>query len=435
MTGQGSVGLSWLAPAQDELVVAQLGEAAQTLFGHAPDGVWMAPGRVNLIGEHTDYNSGLSLPFALPHRTYAAVRRRRDGVLRIASVQKGGIGWAGRVEQVRTVAEAGKLGAGEAGRPAGAEEQAGVTDSRSGSPVGWPAYVAGVFAALTEQVGADELGADVLIDGRVPLGAGLSSSAALSCSVAVALRDLVPGLRNLEDADLVAACIRAENDYAGAATGGMDQTISVRAREEHLLLIDSGDGSLTPVPWTLPDHRVLVVDTRAHHSLGDGQYAARRHTCEAAAAALGVGSLSELEAARLDEAEVIAVLGAVPDGLPRVRHVVSENQRVIDLLAALDARDTAQVGALMTASHVSLREDYEVSCRELDVAVGAALAAGAAGARMTGGGFGGSAIALVRGTELNRVAGAVHAAFVAAGLEEPRFLVAEPSRPAGRVSG
>ncbi|WP_131104734.1 galactokinase [Ornithinimicrobium sufpigmenti] len=425
MTRQAAPDLAWLPPADDGTVAAQLEEAARALFGHAPDGVWMAPGRVNLIGEHTDYNAGLSLPFALPHRTYAAVRRRTDGMLRIASVQKGGVGWEGRVDEVRP-----------------------------GSPAGWPAYVAGVFAALAEGLevtgdrpsgagggeldadvlGAVEWGADVLIDGRVPLGAGLSSSAALSCSVAVALRDLVPALGDLDDADLVAACIRAENDFAGAATGGMDQTVSVRARDEHLLLIDSADGSLTPVPWTLPDHRVLVIDTRAHHSLADGQYAARRHTCEAAAAALGLGSLRELQAARLDEPQVLAALEAVPDGLSRVRHVVSENQRVVDLLAALDARDVERVGAVMTASHVSLREDYEVTCRELDVAVEAALAAGAAGARMTGGGFGGSAIALVRRTELDQVAEAVHSAFVEARLKPPRFLVADPSRPAGRVT-
>lgn len=243
----------------------------------------------------------------------------------------------------------------------------------------------------------------------------------------------MPALGDVSDADLVAACVRAENDFAGAATGGMDQTVSVQARDGHLLLIDSRDGSLTPVPWTLPDHRVLVIDTRAHHSLADGQYAARRHTCEAAATALGLGSLRELEPRQLGESAVGAALQGIPDGLSRVRHVVSENGRVVDLVAALGERDLEAVGTFMTASHVSLRDDYEVSCPELDVAVEAALAAGALGARMTGGGFGGSAIALVQERELQTVAASVAAQFAASGLQEPRFIVAGPSRPAGRV--
>lgn len=414
MTRSAPHDLTWLPPADDAEVAAGLVAAAREAFGRPPDGVWAAPGRVNLIGEHTDYNAGLSLPFALPHRTYAAVARRPDGVLRIASRQKDGTGWEGRVAEVY---------------PA--------SPGRGAHPAGWTAYVAGVFATLADHLGADQLGADVLVDGRVPLGAGLSSSAALSCSVAVAVRDLVPELRDLDDADLVAACVRAENDFAGAATGGMDQTVSVRAREGHLLLIDSRDGAPAPapVPWSLPDHRVLVIDTRVHHSLADGQYAARRQTCEAAAAALGLGALRELDPARLDDPEVIRALMTVPDGLARVRHVVTENARVEDVVRALAEPAIHEVGVSMTASHVSLRDDYEVSCRELDVAVDAALAAGAVGARMTGGGFGGSAVALVPADQVEQVATAVTWAFTDEGWRTPRFAVAEPSRPAGRVNG
>ena len=397
--------LTWLEPPDDAVIAAELRQQAQELFGREPDGVWMAPGRVNLIGEHTDYNGGFCLPLALPHRTYAAVSRRRDGILRIVSRQKQGTGWRGRVDQVR-----------------------------AGAPEGWPAYLAGVAAALAEHVAPGELGMDVLVDGHVPLGAGLSSSAALSCSFAVALRDLVPALRGVTDEQLVAACVRAENVFAGAATGGMDQTVSVRAQDEHLLLIDAAEFSLTPVPWTLPEHEVLVIDTRAQHSLADGQYAARRHTCERAAAALGLDSLRELDAERLGDADVLAALERVPDGLPRVRHVITENTRVLELVKALDAQDPARVGTLMSASHTSLRDDYEVSCRELDLAVDAALAAGADGARMTGGGFGGSAIALVRRDDIERVARAVATAFADGGLRSPHLLVAAPSRPAGRVS-
>ncbi|WP_228255200.1 galactokinase [Ornithinimicrobium avium] len=393
----------WSAPADDAATAAALQDRFAALLGQEPDGVWAAPGRVNVIGEHTDYNGGFALPMALPHRTYAAVRRREDGVLRLASAQRRGL-WEGRVEDVR----------------------------RDGV-CGWPAYVAGVAAVLAERVGAEAVGVDVLVDGHVPVGAGLSSSAALSCSLAVALRDLVPGLSQMSVEDLVTACVRAENEVAGAATGGMDQTVSLRAVDGHLLLLDARDFTVVPVAWTLPQHEVLVVDTRAHHSLADGQYERRRRTCEAAAAALRLTSLRELSADRLDDADVRSVLAGIPDAPARVRHVVTENDRVLDLVAGLREQDASRVGALMTASHVSLRDDYEVSAVELDVAVEAALGAGAEGARMTGGGFGGSAIALVRREEVDVVAAAVLAAFVTAGLTPPVFLEAAPSRPAGRV--
>ncbi|WP_122260800.1 galactokinase [Ornithinimicrobium cerasi] len=394
--------LTWLEPADDDTVAETLDQSFRRRFGVAPDGVWAAPGRVNLIGEHTDYNGGFALPLALPHRTYAAVRVRGDGVLRIASAQQPS-SWQGRVEEVGP-----------------------------GRPEGWPAYVAGVVWALGDRL-PDGLGLDVLVDGHVPLGAGLSSSAALSCSVGVAVRDLVRGLAGLSDADLAAACVRAENEVAGAATGGMDQTVSLRAVDEHLLLIDAREHSVLPVAWTLPGHEVLVVDTRAHHSLADGQYAARRHACESAATALGVGSLRELDPGRLEDADVRRALADVPDGMARVRHVVTENGRVLDLVGALQEQDAVLVGSLMTGSHESLRDDYEVSCRELDVAVTAALGAGALGARMTGGGFGGSAIALVDREDVELVAGAVAEAFADEGLTEPHFLEAAPSRPAGRL--
>ena len=395
--------LTWLPPADTGAVVEDLTRGFFVDFGHIPDGVWAAPGRVNLIGEHTDYNQGYCLPFALPHRTYAAAATRDDGILRIASVQKSS-GWEGKV-----------------------------TDVRPGRPVGWTAYVAGVVGVLAEHAGAGAMGVDLLVDGHVPLGAGLSSSAALSCSVAVALRDLVPALADLTDEELASACIRAENEFAGAATGGMDQTVSLRAVDEHLTLLDCHDFSVTPVAWTLPEHEVLVIDTRVHHSLADGQYAARRQTCELASSALRLASLRELDPARLDDEDVRTALAGITDGLPRVRHVVSENQRVLDLVAALSEQDARRVGSLMTASHRSLRDDYEVSCHELDVAVEAALEAGAPGARMTGGGFGGSAVALVRRDAVERVAAEIARAFDQERLQAPAFLAAVPSGPAGRL--
>lgn len=393
----------WLPPAADAPTAAALRRRFEELFGGGPDGVWAAPGRVNLIGEHTDYNAGFALPLALPHRTYAAVRRRGDGLLRLASAQRADR-WQGRVEDVLA---------------------RGVH--------GWPGYVAGVAAVLAERVDAAALGLDVLLDGHVPPGAGLSSSAALSGSVASALRDLVPDLADLPVQELVAACVRAENEVVGAATGGMDQTVSLRAVEGHLLLLDARDFTVEPVAWSLPRHELLVVDTRAHHVLADGQYERRRRTCEAAAAALGLGSLRELDADRLGQAQVRSALSTVPDAPARVRHVVTENRRVLDLVGALREQDASRVGALMSASHASLRDDYEVSCTELDVAVEAASAAGAEGARMTGGGFGGSAVALVRRERVSSVAGAVLDAFAARGLTAPAFLEAVPAGPAARV--
>ena len=394
--------VTWSTAATDEDVEPGLRTAFAAELGGAPDGVWAAPGRINLIGEHTDYNGGWCLPFALAHRTYCAVRTRADGRLRVASRQAPGQAWEGEVTQIRP-----------------------------GSPEGWVAYVAGVVASLAGRAGGP-VGADILVDGRVPLGAGLSSSAALSCSGALALADLVPGLATLDRAELAQACVRAENDYAGAATGGMDQTVSLRAVDGHALLIDCSDFSLTPVAWTLPDHEVLVIDTRAHHSLADGQYAARRDTCDRACRTLGVESLRELHGADVDG--VLDRLQGDAEAQRRVRHVLTENTRVHDLVAALAAEDADEVGRLMVASHVSLRDDYEVSCRELDLAVDAAQRAGATGARMTGGGFGGSALALVPRDGGEDVALAVHAAFLAEGLEAPHLLRATPSAPAHRVS-
>ncbi|WP_299520771.1 galactokinase [uncultured Serinicoccus sp.] len=392
----------WSPAAADEDVEPGLRAAFAAEIGGAPDGVWAAPGRINLIGEHTDYNGGWCLPLALAHRTYCAVRTRPDGRLRVVSRQAPGQAWEGEVAQIR-----------------------------AGSPGGWVAYVAGVVAILAEQAGGP-VGADILVDGRVPLGAGLSSSAALSCSGALALAELVPGLAAVDRAELAQVCVRAENDYAGAATGGMDQTVSLRAVDGHALLIDCDDFSLTPVPWTLPDHEVLVIDTRAHHSLADGQYAARREACERACRNLGIASLRELHGADVDG--VLGRLEGDEEAQRRVRHVLTENARVLDLVAALGSEDAEEVGRLMVASHVSLRDDYEVSCRELDLAVDAALQAGAAGARMTGGGFGGSALALVRRGDVEDVAAAVHEAFLAEGLQAPHLLRATPGAPAHRVS-
>jgi galactokinase len=399
VTGEAA---AWLPAPSDEEVAGALAQAFSEAYGAAPSGVWAAPGRVNLIGEHTDYNDGLCLPMALPHATYAAVRLRADGTVRVRSRQAPER-WEGPLAEVGP-----------------------------GSPPGWAAYPLGVLWALAER-GVEVPGLDVMVDGRVPVGSGLSSSAALECAVAVAVAELVPAAAQLSREELARACVRAENVVAGASTGGMDQAVSLRARAGHAMLLDCSDFEVTHVPWRLASAGwgVLVMDTRAPHALVDGQYAARRRACEQAAAALGVPSLRELSPPTLDRA--VERLGDPVLGR-RTRHVVTETERVRQAAAALDAADADALGTAMVASHRSLRDDYEVSCPELDLAVETALGRGAVGARMTGGGFGGSAIALVRQDEATEVAQAVAEAFARRGFADPQFLMATPSGPAGRVA-
>nr|WP_246044948.1 galactokinase [Rhodococcus oryzae] len=354
-------------------------------FGTDPEGVWAAPGRVNLIGEHVDYAQGLSLPIALPHSTVVAVGRRRDGMLRCGS----GLGaWTGRVDEIAP-----------------------------GNPPDWAAYLAGVVWAMRRDglLDSDFGGADVAVESSVPIGAGLSSSAALECALALALADLSGApTDDAGRAALAACCVRAENDIALAPTGGMDQAVSLRAKDGHALLVDSRDGGVTPVPFELAGEglALLVIDTRAPHRLVDGQYAQRRASVEEAAATLGA-SLREV-------ADVSALSDPVLRG--RARHVVSEIGRVREVLSLMGSGRYRELGPLLTASHVSLRDDYEVSCPELDCAVDSSLAAGAFGSRMTGGGFGGSAIALIDAGAAERVAAEVMAAARSRGLTEPRFL-------------
>jgi galactokinase len=373
---------------------AQVVESVRTHFaeryGREPEGVWSAPGRVNLIGEHTDYNGGLCLPIALPHRTYAAVARRDDGRLRVCSLQS---------DDVAEVA---------------------LDDVSPESPGGWASYVAGVLWALRE-AGHDVPGLDVVIDSVVPVGAGLSSSAALECSVGAAVSDLA-GLGLLDGADararLAQACIRAENEIAGAPTGGLDQSAALLCDDATALLLDCRSWQTEPVPFDLASagYALLVTDTRAHHELVDGQYAARRDACEEAARILGVDTLREVPASGLD-----AALDRLPtdEMRRRVRHVVTEIDRVEQAVAALRAGDLDEVGRLFDASHASMRDDYEISCDELDVATETARRHGALGARMTGGGFGGSCIAIVRADAVDDVAQAIDAAFEKHGFTAP----------------
>ena len=356
--------------------------------GVQPTAVGSAPGRVNLIGEHLDYNGGLSLPIALPCRTTVAVAPRDDGRLMVDTLQDGD-----RVDLA-------------------------VVDLAPGEG-GWAGYVLGVVWAM--EAAGD--GLTLVVDGRVPLGAGLSSSAALECATAVAL-DAVSGRRRSRD-ELVRLCVRAENDYVGAPTGSMDQTVSMLAEEGHALLLDFADGGRRQVPWQ-PPGELVVIDTRASHALVGGEYGDRRRACEQAAEELGVDHLA---LATPDQ------VGTLTDPVlrRRARHVVTETSRVRELVTAVEHGDWPRAGRLMTRSHESLRDDYEVSVSELDVAVAAALGAGAHGARMTGGGFGGSAIALVPPGGADGVRSAVTEAFAAEGFDPPAFVDGTASGPAGLV--
>ena len=385
-------------------------QAAQDVFtaafgGVGPQVLASAPGRVNLIGEHTDYNGGLCLPIALPHRTFVAARARADGQVRLVSGNEAA-SWTADLDEVAP-----------------------------GAVSGWGAYVAGVAWALRSE-GVPVPGFDAAVASCVPYGAGLSSSAALECATLMALRQVVgegwngPDLRTDEGRAWGAqVCVRAENEVAGAPTGGMDQAAALRCSAGHALLLDARSGQTEQVSFDLAEAglELLVIDTRAEHALVDGQYGDRRRSCERAAKVLGVQSLREVAGADLDE-----VLGQLPDETlrARVRHVVTEIRRVERFVTLLRAGAWEQVGAVMDASHASLARDYEVSAPELDTAVQAARAAGALGARMTGGGFGGSAIALIPRGHAAPVASAVADAFERAGHDRPAFLVAEASAPA-----
>lgn len=336
----------------------------------------VSPGRVNLLGEHTDYNGGLCLPFNVPLRTRARLVPRPDRWLRLRSTQLEQT-WEGALD-----------------------------DLAPGSVPGWAGYAAGVLWALREEPW--ELpGLDVAVDGGVPVGAGLSSSAALTASVAVAAATLTghgsaPAVRDV----LVRACRRAETEMVGAPTGGMDQHSVLHCPAGHALLLDFADATRRPVPLPLAEDGllVLVVDTRVEHSNAAGGYAERRAECER--------------------------------GVPRrLRHVRSENERVRRAVAAVGERDWAALGRLLTESHESLRDDFEVSTPELDAAVTAALRAGALGARMTGGGFGGSAIALVERDAADAVGAGVVDAFADVGFTEPALHPVVPVGPAAAARG
>ncbi|MGH3433045.1 MAG: galactokinase [Thermocrispum sp.] len=366
-----------------------------------PDGVWSAPGRVNLIGEHTDYNDGLVLPFALPLRIAAAASARTDGTLTIGTLGSDG--------EVRST------------------EPRRIADLKPGTITDWSAYVAGV-AWVLHGLDIGGKGADVVLAADLPTGAGLSSSAAVECATALALLDLAGATRS--HAEIAAIAQRAENDFVGMPCGILDQTASLRCTAGNALFLDVRAGTATQVPFdsAAAGLEVVVIDTRVSHSLAGSEYADRRAGCEQAARALGVAALRDITTAEMD----VASRQLPPDLVPLMRHIVTENERVQQTVDLLAAGRHGATGPLLSESHESLRDDFRVSCPELDLAVAAAQDAGAWGARMTGGGFGGCAIALVETTARDRIAQTVRSAFERQGLREPRIFDAIPSAGAGR---
>ena len=372
-------------------------EAFRAQTGRQPAGVWAAPGRVNVIGEHTDYNDGYVMPFALAQRVLIAAAPRNDhGTWTVTSLNN-------RSTKIFRDADL----------------QPGMT--------GWQAYVAGVVWALKE-AGHRIDGADLVLTSDVPKGAGLSSSAALECAVLIALADLneleIPGLGRAKLAR------RAENAFVGAPTGLMDQAASTLCTAGHALFFDCRTDAAEQV---LLDTRsfgleILVLDTKTPHALVDSEYAARRTSCEEAARLLGVAALR-------DATDLDAALAQLSDPVMRrrVRHVVTENARVLEAVAILRAGRIADLAPLLDASHESMRDDFEITVPQVDLAVDVARASGALGARMTGGGFGGCIIALVEVGDSNRIGDEITVKFGAAGYGPPTHFTAVPSAGAERL--
>jgi len=378
-------------------------------FGGSPDGVWRAPGRANLMGEHTDYNQGFVLPFALGQGIAAAVAQLPG--------PPGRPGWSGR-----------RLVLCSAQEP-GAVVEVELDGLAPGQVTGWAAYPAGVAWAL-EAAGYRLPGACLAIDSDLPAGAGLSSSAALECAAALALTELA-GL-DIGRPELAALAQRAENEFAGVPSGIMDQSASLLGQRGHALLLDCRSLETSQVPFdpAAAASRLLLINTRAEHDLTSGEYGRRRAECERAARELGVPALRYLT----NPADVERL--ADPVLRRRARHVVTDDQRVLEVVAMLTRAAPGaypRIGLLLTQSHESLRDDFEVSWPQADAAVDAALTAGALGARMIGGGFGGSVLALVRDGAAGPVRSAVADAFVRRGWAAPDFLDAAAADGARRV--
>jgi galactokinase len=368
--------------------------------------VWFAPGRANLMGEHTDYNEGFVLPFALARGVTAIATPRDDGLLALRSKQV--------PDEPLTAA---------------------IDSLAPGRVTGWAAYPAGVAWAL-RAAGYPVRGASIDIDSNLPVGAGVSSSAALECSVALALCSLSGG--SIPRPELAAIARRAENEFVGAPTGIIDQSAALLCAGRHALLLDCGTLATAQVPFwpAAAGVSALVIDTRVTHALVSGEYAARRTECEQAAHLLEVWALGSVTD--------LGMLNEIEDPVlrRRARHVITDSARAKSIAAALLVSDGMAhksemyrfIGRLLVQGHASLRDDFEVSWPEADVTVDVAIAAGAYGAKMIGGGFGGSVLALIPVERVGAVRAAVTEAFTRRDWTPPEFLDAVPSPSARRLS-
>lgn len=401
----------WIPTRSRQQAAQDATELFRSTYNTDPAGCWVAPGRVNLIGEHVDYAQGISLPFALSQVTAVAASPREDSTVRITSIS------------------------GESTLQAEVD----LNEVGPKNPANWSGYIVGTIWALAEAGVIPLQGYDMALVSDVPLGAGLSSSAALECCVAVAACDLQHATADKDT--LATACMRAENEVVGASTGGLDQQISLKGEDGHALAIDFRDNTSYQVPFDMKGHglAILVVDTNAPHELADGQYASRRAVIDGVSEKFG--ALREQENLNPD---AWADENPDPTGTldqqawrqkvrARVAHVQSEITRTANAIEQLKRGDMAAFGDSMCASHASLRDDYEVSCPELNMVVDTAMANGALGARMTGGGFGGSAIALVKEADTEKIAQAIANAFAEANFRDPRVAVAIPAAGAQRV--
>jgi len=371
-------------------------------FGREADGLWSGPGRVNLIGEHTDYNDGFVFPFAIDRRAVVALALRDDRMLRVAS------SFTAEIVEIS------------------------LDDLSPETVTGWSAYPLGVAWALGEH-GADlarMTGFDAFIDSDVPIGAGLSSSAAIECATAVALNEM--WALGFGKQVLVRVGQLAENRVVGAPTGILDQSASLLGETDSGVFLDcrSFESEVIPLGFDDAGLELLVIDTKVSHAHATGGYAARRASCEAGAALMGVASLRDLGVADLPRAAELLD----EETFRRVRHILTENQRVLDTVRVLREQGPAAIGELLDASHTSMRDDFEISVAELDLAVETARTSGALGARMTGGGFGGSAIALTPHALIPAVQQAVAEAFAAAGFTAPDMFVVRAAAGATRLS-
>ncbi|MDZ8201048.1 galactokinase [Microbacterium sp. SSW1-59] len=377
------------------------------LTGAGPAGTWSAPGRVNLIGEHTDYNDGFVLPFAIPFRTHVALAPRTDGILRVVST----------FDPVPVEVHLTDLDA--------------LFPARRDEVPEWARYPLGIAWALLHASGTaagDVGGADLAFASDVPVGAGLSSSAAIEGATATALADTW-GL-DLDRVALARAGRTAENEAVGAPTGIMDQMASMLGEADAAIFLDCRTlaAEVVTLGFDAAGLELIVIDTGVKHSHATGGYGERRAACERGAAALDVAALRDVTVADLPR------LSERVDDVTfrRVRHVVTENRRVLDTVEVLRDSGPTVIGDLLVASHASMRDDFEISVPELDTAVEAALTAGALGARMTGGGFGGAAIALVSRDGADAVAEAVRTAFDEHGFAAPHIFPVTAGPGAGR---